>query len=57
VMKIAERYSEQHEERLIQGICMPKSSPIYLGVIESLKGVIAHTLEVSGKLVSRSVSP
>ena len=57
VMKIAESYSEQHEERLIQGICMPKSSPIYLGVIESLKGVIAHTLEVSGKLVSRSVSP
>ncbi len=57
VMKIAESYSEQHEDRLIQGVCVPKSSPIYLGVIESLKGVIAHTLEVSGKLVSRSVSP
>jgi Na+/phosphate symporter len=54
VFKIANGFSEEHEERLIQGICMPKSSPMYLGVLESLKGVIAHTLEVSGKIVSLS---
>lgn len=54
VFKIANGYSEEHEERLIQGICMPKSSPTYLGILESLKGVIAHTLEVSGKIVSLS---
>jgi Na+/phosphate symporter len=54
VIKIVDGYSEQHEERLIQGICTPKSSPIYLGILESLKGVIAHTLEVSGKIVSLS---
>lgn len=54
IFKIANGYSEEHEERLIQGICVPKSSPIYLGIIESLKGVIGHTLEVSGKLVSLS---
>ncbi len=54
MFKIANGYSEEHEERLIQGICVPKSSPIYLGIIESLKGVIGHTLEVSGKLVSLS---
>jgi len=33
---------------------VPKSSPIYLGIIESLKGVIVHTLEVGGKIVSLS---
>jgi len=54
IFKIANGYSEEHEERLIQGICVPKSSPIYLGIIESLKGVIGHTLEVSGKIVSLS---
>lgn len=54
ILKIANGYSEEHEERLIQGVCMPKSSPLYLGLIESLKGIIAHTLEVSGKLVSLS---
>jgi len=52
VFKIANGYSVEHEERLIQGICMPKSSPIYLGILEGLKGVIGHTLEVSGKIVS-----
>jgi Na+/phosphate symporter len=51
VIKIADGYSEGHEERLIQGICVPKHSPIYLGIVESLKGVIIHTLEVSGKIV------
>lgn len=52
VFKIVNRISEEHEERLIQGICVPKSSPMFLGILESLKGVIAHTLEVSGKIVS-----
>ncbi len=51
ILKIANGYSEEHEERLIQGVCIPQSSPIYLGMIESLKGIIAHTLEVSGKIV------
>ena len=54
ILKIGNGYSEEHEERLIQGVCMPKSSPIYLGLLESLKGIIAHTLEVSGKIVSLS---
>lgn len=54
ILKIANGYSEEHEERLIQGVCIPKSSPPYLGLIESLKGIITHTLEVSGKIVSLS---
>ena len=54
VFKIANGFSEEHEDRLIQGICMPKSSPMYLGILESLKGVFTHILEVSGKIVSLS---
>jgi Na+/phosphate symporter len=57
MFKIANGYSEEHEERLIQGVCTPKSSPIYLGILESLKGIIAHILEVSGKIVSVSSKP
>lgn len=52
VFKILNGFSDEHEERLIQGVCLPKSSPMFLGILESLKGVIAHTLEVSGKIVS-----
>ncbi len=54
VLKIANGYSEGHEERLMQGVCTPKSSPTYLDILESLKGIIAHILEVSGKIVSLS---
>ena len=54
MFKIAEAYSEDHEERLINGICVPKHSPLYLSIIESLKGVMVHTLAVSGKIVSLS---
>ncbi len=54
VLKIANGYSEGHEERLMQGVCTPKSSPTYLGILESLKGIIVHILEVSGKIVSLS---
>jgi Na+/phosphate symporter len=54
MFKIADGYSEDHEERLINGICVPKHSPLYLSIIESLKGVIVHTLAVSGMIVSLS---
>ena len=49
--KVAE-FSEEHEKRLIEGVCIPKSSPIYLGILESLEAIVAHTLEVSNKIVS-----
>lgn len=54
ILKIANGFSEEHEERLIQGICLPKSSPLYLSLLESLKGIISNILEVSGKIASLS---
>jgi Na+/phosphate symporter len=50
--KMGNGFSEEHEDRLIHGICVPKSSPIYLGLLESLKGILVHTLEVTGKVAS-----
>lgn len=54
VFEVVNAYCEEHQERLIEGICVPKHSPIYLGILESLKGVMVHTLQVSGKIVSLS---
>jgi len=54
VIKMADAYSDEHEERLIDGICVPEHSPIYLSILESLKGVTVHTLAVSGKIVALS---
>ncbi|NWF94397.1 MAG: Na/Pi cotransporter family protein [Syntrophaceae bacterium] len=55
--RMISRYAEAHEERLIQGVCVPKSGPIYLGILECLRGIIGHALEVSAKILSLSSSP
>ncbi len=57
LIQMADRYLEEHEERLMDGICVPEHSPIYLSIIESLKGVTVHTLAVSGKIVALSSKP
>ena len=57
MLKIVDAYSEDHEERLINGVCVPKHSPLYLSIIESLRGVMVHTLAVSGKIVALSSKP
>jgi Na+/phosphate symporter len=54
ILKIADQYSEEHEQRLIEGVCVPKSSPLYLDILFSLKGIIAHIFEISGKVVTLS---
>lgn len=40
-----------HEERLVQGICMPKSAPIYLDILDSLKEISWHIRE-SARLIT-----
>lgn len=37
---VTRKYAEEHQERLIRGICLPKSSLIYLLVLESLKDIL-----------------
>ncbi len=54
ILKIADQYSEEHEQRLIEGVCVPKSSPLYLDILFSLKGIIVHILEIGGKVVTLS---
>lgn len=37
---VTRKYAEEHQDRLIRGICLPKSSLIYLLVLESLKDIL-----------------
>jgi Na+/phosphate symporter len=50
-LKKADGYSDEHEQRLIAGVCVPKASPIYLDILVSLKGIVVHTLEIGEKIV------
>lgn len=52
LFKTIDDYAEEHEERLIEGLCMPKSAPIYLGLLESFKALTFHSLEISERVVN-----
>jgi len=52
LFKTIDIFSEEHEQRLIEGVCMPKSAPIYLGLLESFKAMTFHVLEISERVVS-----
>ncbi len=52
IFRTANECAEEHEKRLIEGVCIPKASPIFLGFIESLKAIASHALEVGKKIVS-----
>lgn len=43
----ADNFATEHEDRLIRGICLPKSSVIYLLLLDSLKDIIWYQREIA----------
>jgi Na+/phosphate symporter len=39
-----------HQQRLIEGVCMPKASSVYLAMLDAIKGVEWHAREIAQKL-------
>jgi hypothetical protein len=50
VGKMALEYATLHEDRLIKGVCNIASSKLYLGMLDSIKGIAWHAKEVAVKL-------
>lgn len=44
--ELADEYAIFHEDRLIAGVCTPKSAPVYLDILESFRSVIWHVRKV-----------
>ncbi|MBO1223147.1 MAG: hypothetical protein JYX80_01845 [Candidatus Scalindua sediminis] len=44
--ELADEYATFHEERLIAGVCMPKSAPIYLDILESFRSVVWNVRKI-----------
>ncbi|MBE7445150.1 MAG: hypothetical protein HS132_07840 [Planctomycetia bacterium] len=42
ITQIVDAYSDEHEVRLIKGVCQPKSSSLYLNIVDSLVKVVWH---------------
>jgi Na+/phosphate symporter len=60
VIDQAKRYEEQandyamfHEQRLIEGICVPKASSVYLAMLDYLRGVESHVRQIALKISAR----
>ncbi len=44
--ELADEYAIFHEDRLIAGVCSPKSAPVYLDILESFRSVIWHVRKI-----------
>src|SRR5215470_10406683 len=48
---LTEDFARVHEQRLIEGVCMPRASSLYLAMLDDLKGVERHTRQIASGLV------
>ena len=47
IEKRATEYATLHEERLIEGLCLPAASPIYINMLDAIKNIAWHAREIS----------
>ncbi|MDD2335856.1 MAG: hypothetical protein PHD01_04685 [Geobacteraceae bacterium] len=47
VEKATTEYATHHEERLIEGLCLPVSSSVFLKILETLKGIARETKSIA----------
>ncbi len=50
MQQMADKYATQHEERLIEGLCLPGASVVYLELLDSIKGIAWHAKEIAKDL-------
>jgi hypothetical protein len=51
--QLANDYAMAHQQRLVEGVCMPQASAVYLEMLEQLKGVGQHAHGVAQELALR----
>ncbi|MFN3479718.1 MAG: hypothetical protein ACK415_04950 [Thermodesulfovibrionales bacterium] len=50
IVRRATDYATQHEERLIEGLCLPKASALYINILDVIKSIAWHCKEIANKL-------
>ncbi len=46
----ANEYATSHADRMIEGLCLPEASSIYLHILDALKGIAWHARQIAEKL-------
>ncbi len=49
---LANEYGLFHEQRLIEGVCLPKSSSVFLAMLDDIKGIEWHVRQIAQKLMA-----
>lgn len=50
IVKSANDFATFHEERLIEGICMPRASSLFIGILDAIKGIAWNAREIAERL-------
>lgn len=43
-------YATFHENRLVEGVCLPAASSVYVNMLDAIKSIAWHTKEIAAKL-------
>jgi phosphate uptake regulator len=49
---VATSFAAAHEERLIEGVCLPRASSAYLGILDNLREVTRHCRQIAHRVVA-----
>lgn len=52
IVRRALEYATLHEERMVEGICVPVASPIYIRMLDEIKNIAWHANGIAVKLTS-----
>ena len=47
-------FATEHEERLIEGLCLPQAAPIFLAILDRFRTIGEHEMEVATQLTRKS---
>lgn len=50
IVRRAIDYATLHEERLIEGLCLPKASALYINILDAIKNIAWHCKEIANKV-------
>lgn len=49
---VATGFARAHEERLIEGVCLPRASSAYLSILDNLREVTRHCRQIAHRVVA-----
>lgn len=53
---LVDEYALSHQQRLIEGVCLPRASSIFVALLDALKGVVEHSGHLAEQLARASTS-